>query len=263
MPTGFPIMAFHGTPGSRLERIFSETALRDSHIRLIVLERPGYGLSQFQNDRTLLEWPDEIIRLADKLELDRFSVMGFSGGGPYAAACAYKIPDRLVHTTLISSAAPFTVPGLTDTLLPGNRALFELARDDYQKAAQQLAAAIDSPESLFDLFEVPAPAPDKATLSDDSFRTMYQANLAESIRQGMTGPAYDMALIASPWGFEPAAITTGVSVWQGEMDLNTPLAMGRYLAETIPACRKHIIASHGHFLASAHEMEILQALLDR
>ncbi len=253
---------FHGTPGSRLERIFSEPALRDSSIRLIVVERPGYGLSGFQNDRTLLDWPHEIIRLADRLKLDRFSVAGFSGGGPYAAACACKIPDRLVHTALISSAAPYSVPGLTDAMLPGNRALFELARDDYQTAAQQLAAAIDSPERLFDLFESSAPAPDKAALSDNGFRTMYQANLAESIRQGMAGPAYDMALIAGPWGFEPAAITTSVSVWHGEMDLNTPLAMGRYLADTIPACRKHIFADYGHFLASAHETEILQALLN-
>ena len=259
---GFPVIAFHGTPGSRLERIFSEVALREAGIRLIVIERPGYGQSEFRDGYSLLEWPDEVIRLADALALDRFSVMGFSGGGPYAAACAYKIPERLVHAALISSGAPHDVPGLTDTMIPANRELFELTREDYQTAAQQLATLVDSPETLFGLFEAPAPAPDKVALANHEFRAMYRANLAESMRQGMVGLAYDMAVISRPWGFAPAAITANVSVWHGEMDLNAPPAMGRYLADTIPACRKHIFADQGHFLAPAHEKDILQTLSD-
>jgi pimeloyl-ACP methyl ester carboxylesterase len=78
----------------------------------------------------------------------------------------------------------------------------------------------------------------------------------------MTGLAYDMALIAKPWGFEPAAITTKVSVWQGDMDTNTPPAMGHYLADTIPACRKHILAGRGHFLTFTHASDILRTLTD-
>jgi len=257
---GFPVVAFHGTPGTRLERLFSDAALTECDVRLIVAERPGYGLSDFHDGRTLLSWPDDVTQLADTLRLDRFSVMGFSGGGPYAAACAHKIPGRLFHTALISSAAPYTVPGLTDDMLSGNRVLFDLALTDYQAAAQQLATVIDSPEVLFDLFEAPAPAPDKITLSDSGFRAMYRANLAESLRQGMTGPTYDMAVIARPWGFEPAAITADVSVWQGDMDINTPPAMGHYLADTIPACRQYILAGCGHFLAFSHETDILRTL---
>lgn len=129
-----------------------------------------------------------------------------------------------------------------------------------REAAQQLTAVIDSTETLLDMLEAPAPAPDKAVLADDAFRDMYQANLAESVRQGMTGPAYDMAVIARPWGFEPEAITVSVSVWYGEEDVNTPPAMGRYLADTIPGCRKRMLGGYGHFLAFAHATDILQAL---
>lgn len=258
--SGFPVMAFHGTPGSHLERIFGDSALYDANVRLIVVERPGYGLSTFEEGRSLLAWPDEVIRLADELGLEQFSVMGFSGGGPYAAACAYKIPQRLTHTALISSPAPFSIPGLADAMLPGNRALFELAATDYRAAARQLESLVDSPVALFDLFEGPAPLPDKAVLADAVFRPMYQASLAESLRQGMLGMAYDMSLIARPWGFEPAAIGASVSVWHGEEDINVPSAMGAYLARTIPGCKRQILAGYGHFLAFARDREMLATL---
>jgi len=257
---GFPVIVFHGSPGSRLERVVSDSALHEFNISFIMMERPGYGLSDFQENRSLLDWPDDVTRLADSLRLERFSIMGFSGGGPYAAACAYKIPERLIHTALVSSAAPFTVPGLTDAMQPGNRALFELARDNYVNAAQQLTAAIDRPEALFELLAASVSQPDKAVLADAVFSSLYRANLAESLRQGMDGPAYDMALVAQPWEFNVIDINANVSVWHGELDSNTPLAMGQYLAETIPDCQKHILPGCGHFLTFAHEKEILCAL---
>ncbi len=57
------------------------------------------GLSDFEPGRKILDWPNDVIQLADALEIDRFGVEGVSGGGPYAAACAYKIPDRLGSLT--------------------------------------------------------------------------------------------------------------------------------------------------------------------
>jgi len=257
---GFPVIAFHGAPGSRLERITGDSALRETNTRLIVVERPGYGLSDFHESRTLLDWPDDVTCLADTLRLDCFSLLGFSGGGTYAAACAYRIPERLIHTALISSAAPFTVPGLSDAMPPANRALFELAGEDYQAAVQQLAGVANTPDALFNLLEGSASPPDRDILATPEFRRMYADNLTESLRQGLTGLSHDMALIARPWGFDPAEIRANISVWHGTQDNNTPLAMGEYLGATIPACRTHFFADAGHFLAFTHGRKILQTL---
>lgn len=257
---GFPVIAFHGAPGSRLECITGDSSLRETNTRLIVVERPGYGLSDFHEGRTLLDWPKDITCLADSLCLDRFSLLGFSGGGAYAAACAHCIPERLIHTALISSAAPFTVPGLTDAMPPANLALFELARDEYQAAEQQLAGVTNSPDALFNLLERTASAPDREILAGPEFRRMYADNLAESIHQGLMGLVYDLSLIAQPWGFETTEIKGDVSVWQGALDINTPNAMGEYLGATIPACQTHFFADAGHFLAFTHGKEILQTL---
>src|SRR5689334_602661 len=104
---GVPVFLFHGTPGSRLVLGEITTLAERLGIRLVVPERPGFGLSDFQPDRMILDWPDDVVELADRLTINRFGVIGVSGGGPYAAACAYKIPQRLTKVVMLSSPAPF------------------------------------------------------------------------------------------------------------------------------------------------------------
>jgi len=92
---GKALFYFHGHPGARLEARFLAEQAAQTGIRLIGVDRPGMGQSSFQTGRRLLDWPDDVAELADSLQLDRFAVVGFSGGGPYALACAYKISHRL------------------------------------------------------------------------------------------------------------------------------------------------------------------------
>lgn len=257
---GKAVIAFHCIPGSRLELIGDATLLAELNIRLIVVDRPGYGRSDFLPGRRLLDWPDDVSQLADALHLDRFSILGFSGGGAHAAACAVRIPQRLNRVALIGSTAPFDAPGVLAGMLPQNRALFELAAADYQQLEQQLAPVATTAEAVLGLLEAPAPAADRAIFAGEPFRSRYLENLAEAIRQGLTGFAYDMSLIARPWGFDPADIDVPVSLWHGEDDLNAPLAMGRYLADTIPRCQADFMPGEGHWLMFAHSRAILQRL---
>jgi pimeloyl-ACP methyl ester carboxylesterase len=105
--TGTPVFFFHGMPSSRLNGHADPSVLDRRHVRRIAIDRPGMGLSDFQPERKLLGWPDDVVELADRLGLDRFGVVGNSAGGPYAAACAYKIPARLTHVGIVSGVAPF------------------------------------------------------------------------------------------------------------------------------------------------------------
>ncbi len=260
---GNPVIAFHGTPGSRLEQVVIPSILNEMNCRLIVVDRPGYGLSDFQQGRRLLDWPDDVTQLADTLGLDRFAIIGFSGGGPYAAACAFKIPERLIRVALVSSMAPFDTPEMLDSMLPANRALFELAANNYQQLAQQLTSVAGTPEALFNILEGSAPAPDKAIFSNEGFRSMYTKNLTESLRQGLAGIAYDMSLAALPWQFDPADIKAEVCLWHGGQDVNAPLAMGQHLAATIPRCQAYFLPDAGHFLAFTHGKEILQRIASK
>jgi len=110
-PTGYPLMFFHGFPSSRLEAWFLDPIVQRKGIRLIVPDRPGFGRSTFQSNRQFGHYPSDIQALADHLELDKFAILGGSGGGPYALACAKDIPGRLSAVGLFASAGPWGIEG--------------------------------------------------------------------------------------------------------------------------------------------------------
>ena len=103
---GIPVFYFHGYPTSRLEATLMEPFISGLNIRLIALDRPGYGFSDFSPERQILDWPDDVKECADMLGFDRFSVVGVSGGGPYALACAYKMPEKLRKVSVICGLGP-------------------------------------------------------------------------------------------------------------------------------------------------------------
>ncbi|MDP7269212.1 MAG: alpha/beta hydrolase, partial [Pirellulales bacterium] len=109
-PDGFPIFLLHGNPGSRLIWGLLPTALLPPDLHVIAPDRPGYGLSEYSAHRSVADFPEDIVELADSLGVGEFSLAGFSGGGPAALACAWKIPDRLYSVGVISSVGPLEKP---------------------------------------------------------------------------------------------------------------------------------------------------------
>src|SRR5215470_14204923 len=109
-PHGIPVFGFHGTPGSRfMFRLVHEPARRLG-VRIIAPERPGFGLSTYQHQRTLADWAGDVAILASHLGLKNFGVAGISGGGPYAAACAALLSARVTAAALISPMGPLRPP---------------------------------------------------------------------------------------------------------------------------------------------------------
>src|SRR5258708_5368921 len=122
---GEPLLYFHGHPGSRLEARFAHRAAADAGLRVIALDRPGYGLSDFQPRRVITDWSADVAEAADLLRISRFSVAGASGGGPYALACAWRLPGRVIQAAVISGVGPYQVPGITKGMRWQNRIGFE------------------------------------------------------------------------------------------------------------------------------------------
>ena len=115
-PEGMPAFYFHGFPGSRLDYQLVDTgeAAAEANARIVAPDRPGYGLSDFRRGRKILDWPNDVTELADALGIDRFAVLGISGGGPYAAACVLTIPRRLTVTAIVCGMGPSDAPGMKD-----------------------------------------------------------------------------------------------------------------------------------------------------
>jgi pimeloyl-ACP methyl ester carboxylesterase len=127
-PHGPPVVHLHGNPGSRLEADLATFRRAAEHlgIRLLALDRPGIGLSSFHSF-ALGEYPQLIGRFADALGLERFAVIGFSGGGKYASACAWGLPDRVSQAALVSSTCSRDLPGAKATWTREATLLYPLA----------------------------------------------------------------------------------------------------------------------------------------
>jgi pimeloyl-ACP methyl ester carboxylesterase len=124
---GAPVLMMHGTPGYRLNwKALPEYPFLPG-VRLIAPDRPGYGLSSPRPGATYADWPADVAALADALHLDRFAVLGGSGGGPPALACGWAMPERVERIALVSSVGP-PVHAVLRAVNRTNRTAYALAR---------------------------------------------------------------------------------------------------------------------------------------
>lgn len=262
---GRPLFYFHGFPACRLEAALTDRAAARLGIRVIAADRPGIGLSDYQHGRTLGDWPTDVGELADALGLQRFAVLGVSGGAPYALACAAKIPLRLAAVGTVGGLGPVAAGGRTAGMAALNRFfLFLFRRAPWlgQPLLSLLGAGIRRrPEWFFDLFTATVPAVDRMALVPPDIRPLFHASMREAFRQGARGAARELVLYSRPWDFDLAAIAVPVDLWHGELDVTVPDSMGEYLARTIPNCRSRFLDSEGHFSLPLKRMEeILRTL---
>lgn len=264
---GDPIFLFHGTPGSRLcWGLFPGSPFQPG-LRLIAPDRPGYGLSDFQPGRTLADWPDDVAALANALGLDRFAVVGVSGGGPYALACAWKIPHRLTSVGVISGVGPLDAPQATDGMSRTNRLLLFLARCApwlVRLNIEFLAfLARRFTDQLVTWLIYKEADVDKATVARPEVRELCRQEFPEAFRRGGRGLVHDMILYTRPWPIPLDRISMEVHLWHGEADPSVPPSMGRYVAAALPNCRATFIPNAGHFWVLDHMDEVLATLVPR
>ncbi len=263
-PDGRPEFYLHGLPGSRLQARIADKVAARLGIRIIALDRPGFGLSDFKPGRTIADWPDDLVEAADILGADRFPVIGLSGGSPYAAACAFSIPHRLTSVAIVSGMGPLHRPGATDGMPRSSRAFFALAsrlpwitRLPMWWIGRQ---ARRNAGRLLDKMSADLPPADKAVLARPEVRQTFQGDIAEAFRCGSRGPARELSLLARPWGFRLEDIQTEVHIWHGEADVVVSPSMGRHLASAIPNSRARFYPGEGHLLAVSRMEEIQTAL---
>jgi len=264
-PQGKPIFFFHGTPGSRLFHHPDTSVAASADARIIAIDRPGFGRSDFKPRRTLLDWPNDVVQLADALNIERFAVMGYSGGGPYAAVCASSIPDRLTAAGLVSSIAPLDSPEITRGMHGMGHMFFSLERHlpPLARLSCRLMCATwrSNPDLYFKAQLNGLYNSEEAQTLLPMMKAMLTADLLEAVRDGTDGITRDLEILARPWGFQLHVIPTNVFLWHGENDTQAPVAMGKRLAGAIPHCRATFFPGEGHWAMCGHWQEILTALV--
>jgi pimeloyl-ACP methyl ester carboxylesterase len=263
-PRGRPAFFFHGFPGSRLEASITDAKARERGVRIIAPDRPGFGLSDFQHGRRITGWPTDVAQLADALGIERFAVGGISGGGPYALACAWAIPERLTATAVISGVGPMGSGGTNEGMSLQNRIIFGISRISPLTARipmflmEQMVRRM--PDRATDQMMKAMPEPDRKVLEQPGVKEMFKEDAVEALRHGTRGAALESWLFTRPWGFQLEDVRAPVRLWQGGADVNVPIAMGRAMASRLPNCIATYYEDEGHLLAVTHMDEILSAL---
>ena len=265
-PDGKPILYFHGAHSSRLSGKVLAPVATKLNARVIAVDRPGFGLSDFKSGRQILDWPDDVIELADALRLNRFAVLGFSSGGPYAAACALRIYQRLTAVGLVSCEFPHNMEAADHSIVRLIRLFNLLAREAPSMMRLLLwlghVGARINLDRLMSQVATIFSEPDRKIFARLGAGQGFIENYLESHRSGTRGAVWDMALVSSHWGFRLQDIPTGVCLWNGEADTAYPLAIGQYIANAIPGCRVKFYPGEGHLsLFFNHTAEIISALV--
>ena len=261
-PSGTPVLDFHGNPGSRLSAWGTDEAVRDAGVRLIGVDRPGIGLSDPSLDRSVSDWPADVVELADQLGLEHFAVMGHSVGAAYAAACADALPERVTAAALVSPIVPLDRPGAVDEL--GKPTQWRMARDHPRALRAVLRAlfllARFSPTLARRVFDSRSTVSEREISSRPEVMERALASAEEALRRGAHGLVDDMRVALRPWGFDPADIRVPVLVWQGGEDSSIRASWGGWWARTVPGARLIRCPGEGHLLIEERIGEILDAL---
>ena len=261
-PSGAPLINCHGGLSSGLDIRGVEPVARELGVRVISPDRPGIGRSDRRPGRTLLDWPSDVVALAGTLGIDRFAALGWSAGGPYAAAIAWALPERVSAAGLVASAIPGDWPGMERELGRMDRRLIRLSTRapwaDRIAFRAMGALARRSPAGFRRL---------SALTLDPASRELLTAaparDFSDAIAEGMRDPdgvLDDYRVLDAPWGFDPAEIRAPVVIWQGDADTLVPVTWGERLAQRIPGAELRICHGDGHFLALGRYAEILGVL---
>ena len=254
--SGSPIFFFHGLPSSRREADdFHATAVQQN-LCIIGVDRPGVGLSTFRPGYGLLDWPRDVHALATYLGHDSFRVLGGSGGGPYALACAYALPKEVLKGTgVLAGLAPREagykgvsweryIGFTTNKWLPYwllhfviDSGLARHARNPDQTHWRKI---------IVDGMVKRLPATDQALFDDTAIEAM-ASQIRDACLGGADGYVQDAKCVLGKWPFDVGDVRGKVGIWNGTADTDTPVQGARWMAGRIPGARLREFEGDSHF----------------
>jgi pimeloyl-ACP methyl ester carboxylesterase len=250
---GVPVFLLHGTPGSRLGPCPRPMVLYQLGIRLIAFDRPGYGGSDRLPGRTVADAAEDVAAIADALELDRFAVLGRSGGGPHALACAALLPDRTTRAAVLVGLAPRQADGLDwfDGMTISNIRAYTAAQEGGNAVADRLLPTAErvrtDPSWVFAGMRDGLTESDRRVVDDLGIRRMLIDNFTEGLRDSADGWIDDVLALSSPWGFDPGDITIPTLLWHGKNDMFSPVGHSVWLGARIRTARVIVQRGASHF----------------
>ena len=266
----YPLLYMHGYPSCRLETLGMDELAHRHNLRIITPDRNGYGLTTFNPSLRILDWPADIQALARHLHLERFAILGGSGGSPYALACAHLLPrNTLSGVGIMAGAGPWEA-GAHHMSLPYR--ISALAVHHWPLGYGRLLTcliwmlkrALSSPLGVrrIDQWLDERSSKLDSNNANNVRREVITRQVLEAFRQGTAPTVHDAQLLMSSWGIEFEDVTYDkVRLWHGTQDANAPVQMVRYMAERLPNCELREFEDDTHFTLHRHLDQILSELV--
>lgn len=265
VPRGPAVLFFHGGNDSRLAgRLLADASDRVG-VRLICPDRPGFGESTFQAGRTFGSWPADVSELVEHLGIAGFAVLGHSGGGPHALACASMLSSKVRAVSTVSSVAPPDAP--TTGLHPMFRLVNVLMRSPrlYRPMARsQVRQMRKSPQRWLSVWSRMQPADGAMFNRNPGAAEDIVTEMVEAIRPGIDGVVHEASLYHADWGIDLATITSPTHIWHGLDDRQAAPSWAQHLAVSVPGATLTLVEGGGHFSTLIdHSDQILDWLVQR
>lgn len=264
---GYPVFYFHGTPSSCLEpsMIGDEVFIRH-HLRVISPSRPGMGQSDEHKNRTFIDWTADTIALADHLGIEKFAILGYSGGAPYTLACALKIPGRLTSAVIVSGAGQMNQAEVKNNLDLKHRIFWKVA-DKFPFLLPIMLNRMKqyremSDEDILVRAERNMPKADFEAFKKNNRLALSKKGVDETFRD-MKGVAMDVRLPLRPLGFNLGDIHFPITFFHGKADNTVPIEVVEWIAPRIPAARLVTYPDDGHLSAIIDHFDEIAVLLNK
>ncbi|MEQ8825992.1 MAG: alpha/beta hydrolase [Filomicrobium sp.] len=265
---GVPVFALHGTPGSRFKFAVADKAAREIGLRLISPDRWGYGLTDAppRDVSSLSHYSADLTELADALGIDKFGVVGISGGGPFAVAIAAGAPDRVQALALVAPVAPLARADERVGVSLFHRFAF--------RGLPRLPGAVAFVFSYFRLalkFVPPlairamasrASVPDRKILARREAAEDLVSTFRAGLAKGVQGPVLDIRCFRADWELDLSSIKARARMWLGGEDRNVPVTAARRLAREIGSMELTDLPGAGHFWVVESYADVLGWLKD-
>lgn len=260
-PQGYPVIALHGTPGSRLKYAYMDEEARQLGLRLISLDRWGYGGTSVPPQTTLSAFARDVGELASELKVERFSVLGLSGGGPFAYAIAAELGDRVTALALLSPVGAVADTPPEDLDAVHRLGLLNLAR---VPSVIRLGFGVYRlllhywPAAAVGVAGARACPADHALRDDERARSALVKTFRAGLADGLEGPVIDLRIFATPWDVDGKTIRARTRLWIGTEDRNVPVVSAMLMAEKIDGSELIVLQDQGHFWMLENSGQVLQ-----
>lgn len=261
---GFPVVYFHGSQSSRLEMHYDLTFAIDNSIRIITIDRPGHGMSHFNNKGSIMHFANDVIELMDFLKIKKFSVIGMSAGAPFAMGLAYKCADRIYKLGIVSGFAPY-IEDTKKALSSDVKILLSLAKSFPFLLKLMLKVQLwqlkRSPHKALKNFLKIMSQSDKEVLKNPKVMDIIHTMFVEAFANGSQGIAYEISnILVKDWNFPIEKIGVPTYIWHGADDTNVPQEWAKYVNSKISNSKLTIYPDEGHLIIFKNAKEIFCSL---